>query len=146
MLVKDFLSPADVVVGVKAPDKARLVQDLAGRAAARLNLDAAYIARELMKREDLGSTGMGNGIAIPHARLPELTSPFGLFMRLKRPVEFDAIDGQPVDLVFLLLQPAVAQTDLNALAAVARRLRENDRLERLRAAEDNSAFYGEFVT
>jgi PTS system nitrogen regulatory IIA component len=148
MMIKDFLSPADTIVGLRASDKARLLHDLADRAAARLNLDATHVTQELLKREDLGSTGVGNGIAIPHARLSGLARPFGFFARLKRPIDFDAIDGEPVDLVFLLLQPAPAPAQgdsLNALAAVSRKLRESDRLEKLRAAEDDAEFYLEIT-
>ena len=84
---------------------------------------------------------MGNGIAIPHARLTNLDKPFGLLARLKRPIEFDAIDGRSVDLVFLLLQPAGAESDLNALAAIARALREPDRLEHMRTAKTSTELY-----
>jgi PTS system nitrogen regulatory IIA component len=84
---------------------------------------------------------MGSGIAIPHARLARLEKPFGLLARLKRPIEFDAIDRRPVDLVFLLLQPAAAEGDLNALAAVARALRDPDRLEHMRAAKSAADLY-----
>lgn len=146
MKIEDFLSPTDTIVGLRAQDKARLLQELAARAASSLQLEAAGIAAEVLKREELGSTGMGNGIAIPHARLSELDTPFGLLARLKRPIDFDAIDGAPVDLVFLLLLPAAAQSEcLNALAAAARKLREPDRLEKMRAAEDAAALYRELT-
>jgi PTS system nitrogen regulatory IIA component len=95
-----------------------------------------------MKREELGSTGVGGGVAIPHARLPELHQVFGLSARLKKPIDFDAIDQRPVDIVFLLLTPAAEQGDhLNALAAVARKLREPERLKELRASENDAALY-----
>jgi PTS system nitrogen regulatory IIA component len=145
MNIQDFLSPANTIVDVRAADKARLLDDLAKRAAASLHLEPLVIAQEVSRREELGSTGMGAGIAIPHARLPELETPFGLLARLKRPIDFDAIDGQPVDVVFLLLQPAATQSDLNALASVARKLREPDRLARMRQAEDGAALFREMT-
>jgi nitrogen PTS system EIIA component len=141
MRIEDLLAPENVLVGVSAPDKARLLSDLSARAAELLGRDAAEIAREVAKREELGSTGVGGGIAIPHARLAQLGKPFGLLARLKRPLDFDAVDGRAVDLVFLLLQPAVSQSDLNALAAVARALRDADRLQAMRAAQNAGELY-----
>src|ERR1700745_758984 len=125
MEIKEFLLPADTLIKAHGTDKTRLLQELAARAAAALNLDAKLISVELLKREQLGSTGTGGGVAIPHARLAELTKPFGMLMRLAQPIQFDAIDDKPVDLVFLLLLPAGSAGDqLNALATVARRLRD----------------------
>jgi len=141
MKLEDFLTPETTLVGVSAADKSRLLTDLSARAAQILGQEATVIARDIVKREELGSTGMGSGIAIPHARLATLEKPFALLARLKRPIEFDAIDGRPVDLVFLLLQPAAPEGDLNALAAVARALREPDRLEHMRAAKSSAELY-----
>ena len=90
-------------------DKAGVLQELARRAGAALKIPAETISAALLKREQLGSTGMGDGIAIPHARVPGVKSPFGMLARLKQPVDFHAVDGQPVDLVFLLLAPASSQ-------------------------------------
>ncbi len=96
----------------------------------------------LMQREKLGSTGVGNGIAIPHGKLPNLGKLFGLFARLDRPVDFEALDGQPVDLVFLLLAPETAGADhLKALARVARLLRDPDVARKLRDSRDAEALY-----
>jgi PTS system nitrogen regulatory IIA component len=145
MKIEDFLSQDDVAVDVRSPGKAPMLQELAERAGARLNIDPARIALELQKREELGSTGVGAGIAIPHARMSEVSKPFGLIVRLKRPIDFKAIDGQPVDLVFLLLQPATALSDLNALASVARKLREPERVQRMRDAADAGALYQELT-
>jgi PTS system nitrogen regulatory IIA component len=103
------------------------------------------IAQELTKRESLGSTGVGAGIAMPHARLQAVQKPFGLLARLKKPIDFDAIDGRPVDLIVLLLMPAVASEHLNALASVARKLREPDRLDRMRRAPDAASLFQELV-
>ena len=96
----------------------------------------------LLQREKLGSTGVGNGIAIPHGKLPKLDKLFGLFARLERPVDFEALDGQPVDLVFLLLAPEGAGADhLKALARVARLLRDPEVARKLRDSRDAEALY-----
>ena len=141
MEIKEFLLPTDTLVKVRGTDKTRLLQELATRAAAALNLDANVICTALLKREDLGSTGTGGGIAIPHARIAELKKPFGTLVRLKHAIDFDAIDGQPVDIVFLLLLPAQSGDPLNALASVARRLRDPESLRRLRSAGDDKELY-----
>src|ERR1019366_8928383 len=127
MEISDFLAPSDVLVGIRTSDKTRLLEDLCGRAASILKIDADKITAGILKREELASTGMGGGVAIPHARITDVKKPFGLLARLKSAIEFDAIDHQPVDLVFLLLLPTVsAGEQLNALAMVARRLRDAD--------------------
>jgi PTS system nitrogen regulatory IIA component len=142
MKISDLLSPADVMIDVRTSGKPALLQEFAARAAAGLGLPADQVASYLLKREDLGSTGIGKGIAIPHARLPELPRPCGLLARLKSPVEFDAIDGQPVDIVFVLLLPAAAETDaLAALALVSRTLRVPETLARMRSAKNISELY-----
>jgi nitrogen PTS system EIIA component len=142
MKIKDFLSPSNVALDVQAADKASLLKELAARAASALNLPADAVAAEIERRDELGSTGLGGGISIPHARFRELNRPFGLLARLRQPVEFYAVDGQPVDLVFLLLLPASSQLDqLNALAAVARRLRDADVLHNLRRATSATELY-----
>lgn len=135
MDIIDFLAPADAVTDVRAPDKARLLRDLARRAAAALDLPEHTIAEALLKREEVGSTGMGDGIALPHARIAGVKKPFGMLARLRQAIEFDAVDGKPVNLVFLLLVPATAQGEpLIALACAARALRNPEVLARLRAA------------
>jgi PTS system nitrogen regulatory IIA component len=142
MDIKGFLSEGGAFVDVRAPDKVHLLKDLCARAAKALKLDPARIASEILKREDLGSTGVGGGIAIPHARIADLAAPFGLIARLRRAIDFDAIDAQPVNIVFLLLLPeAAAGEQLNALAAVARRLRNQKVVHDLRAAPDGSSLY-----
>jgi PTS system nitrogen regulatory IIA component len=142
MNIKDFLSAADVAIDVRAADKASLLKEMAGRAAATINLPADIVAGEIEKRDDLGSTGIGRGVAIPHARLREVKKPVGLLARLKSPIEFDAIDGPPVDLVFLLILPAASQLDqLNCLAAVARTLLDADRLRKMRSATSTTELY-----
>ncbi len=147
MDIKDFLSPADAMVDVRVSDKARLLQELTRRAAATLDLPADSVAGEILKREKLGSTGMGDGVAIPHARLKGLNRPFGIMARLKPAIEFDAIDGRPVDLVFLLLLPAAPEgKPLDALASVARKLRDPDSVRRLRSATDSAGLYHAMTT
>jgi PTS system nitrogen regulatory IIA component len=142
MKVSDLLSPADVMIDVRASNKALLLQEFAARAAAGLGLPADQVASYLLKREELGSTGIGKGVAIPHARLPDLPRPHGLLARLKQPIEFDAIDGQAVDILLVLLLPAAAETEaLAALALVARTLRPPENLARLRAAKTASELY-----
>jgi PTS system nitrogen regulatory IIA component len=141
MEIRAFLSPDDVLIKVRAPDKSRLLQDLAVRASSALNLDADLVAIELLKRETLGSTGTGEGVAIPHARIPGLMRPFGTLVRLKHAIDFDAIDGKPVDIVFLLLLPQSQGDPLNALASVARKLRDPEALRRLRKAADDAELY-----
>ena len=96
----------------------------------------------MLQREKLGSTGVGNGIAIPHGKLPKLDKLFGLFARLDRPIDFDALDGQPVDLIFLLLAPEAAGADhLKALARVARLLRDPHVANKLRESRDAEALF-----
>jgi PTS system nitrogen regulatory IIA component len=142
MKISDLLSPTDVMIDVRASNKRTLLQEFAAKAAGTLGLDVEQIAPHLLKREELGSTGIGRGVAIPHARLPGVQRPFGLFAKLKQGIEFDAIDGQPVDVVFVLLLPAAAETEaLGALALVARILRSPENLARLRAAKDPSELF-----
>ncbi|MBX9712082.1 MAG: PTS sugar transporter subunit IIA [Xanthobacteraceae bacterium] len=142
MKISDILDPADVLVDVRSPNKQQLLQTMAQKAAARLGLQADDIASALQKREELGSTGMGRGVAIPHARLPVVKKPFGMIARLKPPLDFDAIDAQPVDLAFVLLLPAPSESDqLAALALVARTLKAPETLVRLRQAKRASEIY-----
>lgn len=146
MKISDLLSPADVLIDVRASNKRLLLEELAAKAATSLNLRVDQIAPDLLKREELGSTGVGGGVAIPHARLPDLQRTLGLLARLKQPIEFDAIDGQPVDIVFVLLLPAnVEEGQLGALALVARTLRSSETLGRLRRARDASELYSAMV-
>jgi PTS system nitrogen regulatory IIA component len=146
MKISDFLSPADVIIDVRASNKQQLLRDLAHKAAAGLGLPADDVASELLKREDLGSTGIGGGVAIPHTRMNAVKQPFGLLARLKQPIDFDAIDGQAVDIVVLLLLPGAAEADqLGALASVARKLKGRDTLARLRAAKTAADVYAAMV-
>jgi PTS system nitrogen regulatory IIA component len=142
MDIKDFLSERDVMTDVRAPDKTRLLRDLSRRAASSLKLDADVVSSEILKRETLGSTGMGGGVAIPHARIQGLEKPFGILARLRKGMEFEAVDNQPVDIVFLVLLPAAREREqLNALASVARKLRDEKILRGLRDATDSAALF-----
>jgi len=140
--ISGLLSPTDVMIDVRASNKRLLLQELAAKAAAALGLDVDHVAACLLKREELGSTGIGSGVALPHARLPDLQRPYGLLAKLKQPIEFDAIDGQPVDMVFVLLLPTAPDDgQIGALALVARTLRPPENLARLRAAKSASELF-----
>jgi PTS system nitrogen regulatory IIA component len=142
MKISDLLSPNDVMIDVRASNKRQLLQELAAKAADSIGLRVDQVAPDLLKREELGSTGIGRGVAIPHARLPDVQRPYGLLARLKAPIEFDAIDGQGVDIVFVLLLPGAAENaQIGALAQVARTLRPEENLARLRAARNTSELY-----
>jgi nitrogen PTS system EIIA component len=142
MKISDFLSPAGIMIDVRASDKARLLRELSTKAAAEAGLDPGEVSTEIAKREELGSTGVGNGVALPHARLPGLKAPFGLLARLRRGIDFEAIDEQPVDIVLLLLLPQSANGEqLNALACAARALRNAETLTLIREATDGAAAF-----
>ncbi len=146
MEIKDFLQPANVLIGLRVSDKIGLLQDLSKRAASELGIDAELVASAILKREELGSTGMGGGVALPHARMQEVKKPFGILARLRKEIDFAAIDAAPVDLFFLLLLPASSDGDqLNALAAVARRLRNPEIADALRTADDAAQMYNAIV-
>ena len=142
MKIGDVIRPEHVIVGLRANDKAQLLQELARRAATTLALDQRLILDALQARENLGSTGLGKGFALPHARLAVLTSPFALFVRLARPIDFAAIDERPVDLVILLLPPESAGNQhLATLAALSRPLRDGEFVQRVRQAPDAAALH-----
>ncbi|GEP09570.1 PTS IIA-like nitrogen regulatory protein PtsN [Methylobacterium gnaphalii] len=143
MPVLEFLSPDSVIPALKARAKKQILSELAAQAARQLpGLDEREIFETLLQRERLGSTGIGDGVAIPHGKLARLDRLFGMVARIEKPADFEALDGQPVDIVFLLLAPENAGADhLKALAQVARILREPGLLERVRAAHDASALY-----
>ena len=142
MPLLDFLSPDAIAPALKANSKKQALHDLALQASRLVGRDEREIFDTLLQRERLGSTGIGEGVAIPHGKLPKLERLFGMFARLERPIDFEAIDGEPVDMLFLLLAPEGAGADhLKALARVARALREPGIHERIRAARDASALY-----
>src|SRR5215470_510266 len=142
MPLTDLVAPNAIIPALKVQSKKQVLQELAAKAAELCGQSERTILEILQQREKLGSTGVGNGIAIPHGKLPKLTKLFGLFARLERPVDFEALDGQPVDLVFLLLAPEAAGADhLKALARVARLLRDADVARKLRDSRDAEALY-----
>src|SRR6185295_5631050 len=142
MPLTDLVAPNGIIPALKVNGKKQAIQELASRAARLTGQSERLIFETLMQREKLGSTGVGNGIAIPHGKLPKLEKLVGLFARLERPIDFESLDGQPVDLVFLLLAPEGAGADhLKALARVARLLRDQDVAKKLRASRDAQAIY-----
>jgi PTS system nitrogen regulatory IIA component len=142
MPLNDLVAPNAIIPALKVNSKKQTLQELAARAAELSGQNERTIFEILIQREKLGSTGVGNGIAIPHGKLPKLTKLFGLFARLDRPIDFESLDGQPVDLVFLLLAPEGAGADhLKALARVARLLRDQDVARKLRDSRDAEAIY-----
>ena len=142
MQIVDLLSPDGVVATLKVQGKKQLLQELSARAAALVRIPERRIYEILTERERLGTTGVGQGIAIPHGRLANLEKIVGLFVRLDAPIEYDAVDKQPVDLIFMLLAPEGAGADhLKALARVSRLLRNQAACEKLRAAKSAEALY-----
>jgi PTS system nitrogen regulatory IIA component len=138
----DLVTPRGVLAQLRAPTKRQVLQELARRAAAMTGIADKRIYDALAERERLGTTGIGNGVAVPHCRLPELTQLHGLFARLLGAAPFVAIDDQPVDLVFLLLAPAEAGAEhLKALARVSRLLRDRDICKKLRGTDNADALY-----
>lgn len=133
----DVLSPQDIRLHVPASSKRQLLGEIATCATRQHGVDHADVVAALNERERLGSTGVGQGVALPHARLKGMKRLAGLFWRLDQPIDYDAIDDAPVDLVFVLLVPEDSDTaHLKALAKVARRLREPSVRDRLRRMED----------
>ena len=140
MQLSDFLDFEAVRVDLSAGNKRQLLGQLAQIAAARLSLDPSAIADSIAERERLGSTGFGGGVAIPHGKLDKLDRVYALVIRLAAPIDYKAVDGQPVDLVFLLLSPPNAGAEhLKALAAVSRLVRHGGVVEKLRGARSRDA-------
>ncbi len=138
--------PDAVLACVKASGKKALLAELASRAATLFKLDERRLFDRVLERERLGSTGIGGGIAVPHARMAGLTAPVGLFARLVQPIDFDSIDERPVDIVFLLIAPEGAGADhLKALARVSRLLRDRALVDKLRATDNADALYALLV-
>jgi nitrogen PTS system EIIA component len=142
MPLTDLVVPNAIIPALKVNNKKQAISELAAKAAALTGQSERDILEILLQRERLGSTGVGNGVAIPHGKLPKLNKLFGLFARLDRPVDFEALDNQAVDLIFLLLAPEGAGADhLKALARVARLLRDPEIVEKLRSSHDAEALY-----
>ena len=142
MEIGDLLTPRGVISSLRVGNKKQALQELAKRAAVATGVPERRIFDVLSERERLGTTGIGMGIAIPHGKLPEINRLFGLFARLDRPIPFESIDDQPVDLVFLLLAPPDAGADhLKALARVSRLLRDRATCAKLRGTDNSDALY-----
>ncbi|ARJ66918.1 sugar-specific enzyme IIA component of PTS(Phosphotransferase system, phosphoenolpyruvate-dependent sugar EIIA 2,1-147) [Magnetospirillum sp. XM-1] len=142
MEITDLISPAAVIPNLRATSKKQALQDLAKKAAEITGLHERAIFDVLLERERLGTTGVGNGIAIPHGKLPAMERLYGVFARLEKPIAFESIDEQPVDLIFLLLAPESAGADhLKALARVSRLLRDKGVCEKLRGTDNADALY-----
>ncbi|MBI1243538.1 MAG: PTS IIA-like nitrogen regulatory protein PtsN [Alphaproteobacteria bacterium] len=138
----EFMTPECVVANLRATSKKQALQELARKAAEVAGADERQILEVVMERERLGTTGVGNGIAIPHGKLPGLKRLSGVFARLEKPIDFESIDEQPVDLIFLLLAPEGAGADhLKALARVSRLLRDRRVCEKLRGSDRAEALF-----
>lgn len=142
MELADLIVREAILPSLKAGSKKQVLQEIAAKARDAYGLEARAVVEGLLAREKLGSTAMGGGVAIPHARLPGLTSIVGLFARLDKPADFEAVDGQSVDLVFVLLAPEESGADhLRALARVSRLLHDADLRKKLRATAEAPALY-----
>jgi PTS system nitrogen regulatory IIA component len=142
MEIADLLTPAGVIANLRAANKRQALQELAKRAAALSGKHERAIFDVLLERERLGTTGIGNGTAIPHGRMPDLPQLYAVFARLEKPIDFAAIDNQPVDLIFLLLTPDAAGADhLKALARISRLLRDKTVCDKLRGTDRADALY-----
>lgn len=142
MDLSDLIGVSAVMPALKANSKKQLLQLLAEKGAAVTGLPEREVFDTILQRERLGSTGVGNGIAIPHGKLPGIDRITGIFARLETPVDFEALDDQPVDLVFLLLAPEGAGADhLKALSRIARVLRDQDTVTKIRGTKDAQAIH-----
>ena len=142
MDLSDLIEVSAVMPALKANSKKQLLQLLAEKAASFTGLPEREVFDTILQRERLGSTGVGNGIAIPHGKLPGISRITGIFARLENPVDFEALDDQPVDLVFLLLAPEGAGADhLKALSRIARVLRDSDIVGKIRGTKDAAAIH-----
>jgi PTS system nitrogen regulatory IIA component len=146
MPLSDLLAPNAIFPLLKVSNKKQMLQELSAEAAKSTGSDERKIFEILLQRERLGSTGIGHGVAIPHGKLPKIERIYGLFARLEKPIDFEALDGEPVDLVFLLLAPETAGADhLKALALIARLLRDPNIAKKLRNSRDANSLYA-FLT
>jgi nitrogen PTS system EIIA component len=142
MALTDLITLDAIVTGIRGESKKQLFELLAMRCGQLLGRAQADVFETLFQRERLGSTGVGHGVAIPHGKLSNLEKVFGLFARLDKPIDFEALDGEPVDLVFVLLAPDHAGADhLKALARVARLLRDEETTAKLRTLRDTGAIH-----
>jgi nitrogen PTS system EIIA component len=142
MALADLLQQDAIIPVLRVNSKKQLLQELAAKASKLIGIPEREIFDVILQREKLGSTGVGNGIAIPHGKLTNISTIQGVFARLETPIDFEALDEQPVDLVFLLLAPEGAGADhLKALSRIARVLRDQDLVAKLRASDSDTAIY-----
>ncbi len=142
MTITDLVAPEAILPALKVNSKKQALQELAARAASLTGQNERAVFEVLLQREKLGTTAVGYGVAIPHGKLPGLKGLHGLFARLEQPIDFDSVDEQPVDLIFLLLAPETAGADhLKALARVSRQLRDREMCEKLRGSDTAEALY-----
>jgi nitrogen PTS system EIIA component len=142
MKLDEFTAPDGVIADLRAANKAQALRELARHGARLAGVDEATVQKALQEREQLGSTGIGRGVALPHARIPGLKRLLGAFARLQQPIDFDAIDQQPVDLLFLLLAPEAAPRDqIAALARISHLFRDLGACGALRQAPTAEAIY-----
>ena len=142
MNIADLLAPDAVLPALKAQSRKQLLQELAARSHGLTRISERRIFETLVERERLGTTGVGAGIAIPHGRMTEVKTIIGIFARLENAIDYEAVDSQPVDLVFMLLAPENAGADhLKALAKVSRLLRDSSMCEKLRGADTADGLY-----
>jgi nitrogen PTS system EIIA component len=138
----DFVTPASIILGMKGTSKKQVLQELARHAAGVTNLRERAIFDVLLERERLGTTGVGRGVAIPHGKLPQLDAVHGFIAKLDKPIDYDAVDDVPVDVIFMLLAPENAGAEhLKALAKVSRLLRDPALCQKLRGCETTDAIY-----
>lgn len=141
MQFRDLLLPENILFGWKASSKRQLLTELGEAVSERTGIASALIDKALSEREKLGSTGIGHGIALPHATFTEISDPLCLAVKLSRPVDFEAVDEVPVELIFLVLSPALGKGEpLNLLSCIARRVREDDAINQLMAARTRDEF------
>ncbi len=142
MRLTDIIKPDRIILGLRAGDKVQALSEIAKRASAHLPIESSIILDALAAREKLGSTGFGRGFALPHVRIEGLDRLFSLLVRLAKPIEYEAIDGKPVDILFLLLIPSDKGNEhVAALAAVSRSMRDEGNLAAVRKAGNPSALF-----
>ena len=147
MELTDILTAESVLPALKVSSKKQAIQALSEKAAQLTGLDEREIFATLLQRERLGSTGVGAGVAIPHGKLAEIKKIVGVFARLERPIDFEALDDPPVDVIFLLLAPEGAGADhLKALAKIARILRNANIIKKIRATSQSEALYSLLIS
>jgi PTS system nitrogen regulatory IIA component len=146
MKLADYIKPENVILNLDVSSKTQALQAMSASASELAAIPADTIVNALLKREKLGSTGIGQGVALPHTRIAGIGRPVAMVARLKQPIDFESIDGKPVDIVFLLLTPdEEPNKHLNVLACFSRKLRSPGVLDQMRAAKDAASLYSCFI-